>query len=78
MRHTAAPAWLSSGMNIAKVAALLGDTKEVVLQTYAHFMPEDDDQARTVMKAFSGALEGADSDQSARDVPGRRAERHSP
>ena len=70
MRHIATSAWLSAGMNIAKVAALLGDTQEVVLRTYAHFMPEDDDQARAVMKAFFGAVEGADSGQSARDVPG--------
>jgi integrase len=70
MRHTAASAWLSAGMNIAKVAALLGDTKEVVLRTYAHFMPEDDDQARAVMKAFFGALETTDANRSAPDVPG--------
>jgi len=57
-------------MNIAKVAALLGDTKEVVLSTYAHFMPEDDDQARTVMKAFFGALEAAKNEASAPNVPG--------
>jgi integrase len=52
LRHTAASAWLSGGMNIAKVAALLGDTKEVVVRTYAHFMPEDDDQARVIMRRF--------------------------
>jgi integrase len=69
LRHTAASAWLSAGMNIAKVAAILGDTKEVVLETYAHFMPEDDDQARAVMKAFFGALEGTENRGSALDVP---------
>ena len=52
LRHTAASAWLSGGLNIAKVAALLGDTKEVVLRIYAHFMPEDDIQARNAMNAF--------------------------
>jgi hypothetical protein len=57
-------------MNIAKVAAILGDTKEVVLKTYAHFMPEDDGQARLIMKAFFGALAGTEDAQSARDVPG--------
>ena len=62
LRHTAASAWLSAGLNIAKVAALLGDTKEVVLRTYAHFMPEDDDQARAVMKRFfGGAPEGPET-----------------
>ena len=55
-------------MNIAKVAALLGDTKEVVLKTYAHFMPEDDDHARSVMRTFFGALEAAENTASASDV----------
>jgi integrase len=70
LRHTAASAWLSGGLNIAKVAALLGDTKEVVLRTYAHFMPEDDDQARAIMKAFFSAMEDAGDGQCAPDVPG--------
>ena len=73
LRHTAASAWLSAGLNIAKVAALLGDTKEVVLRTYAHFMPEDDDQGRSIMKAFFSALEDAGKDQCASDVPGHSA-----
>ena len=46
LRHTAAPVWLSHGASLAKVAAYLGDTKEVVLAAYAHFMPSDDDRAR--------------------------------
>jgi integrase len=70
LRHTAASAWLSAGLNIAKVAALLGDTKEVVLLTYAHFMPEDDEQARAIMKAFFTVLEDAGNNQCAPDVPG--------
>jgi integrase len=52
LRHTAASAWLSAGLNIARVAAYLGDTVEVVLASYAHFMPDDDDQARQVMNTF--------------------------
>ena len=52
LRHTAASAWLSKGLSLAKVAAYLGDTKEVVLATYAHFMPDDDDRAREIMNAF--------------------------
>jgi integrase len=52
LRHTAASAWLSAGLNLAKVAAYLGDTKEVVLKTYAHFMPDDDDRARAIMDGF--------------------------
>ena len=51
-RHTAPSAWLSAGLSLAKVAAYLGGTKEVVLATYAHFMPEDDDRARAIMNAF--------------------------
>jgi integrase len=52
LRHTAASAWLSAGLNIAKVAAYLGDTVEVTLTTYAHFMPDDDGRARGIMNAF--------------------------
>src|SRR2546429_4535090 len=52
LRHTAASAWLSQGLSLAKVAVYLGDTKEAVLATYAHFMPDDDDRAREIMNAF--------------------------
>jgi len=39
----------------------LGDTKEVVLGTYAHFLPDDDYRAREIMNAFFEPLsEGAD------------------
>jgi hypothetical protein len=61
--HTAASVWLSHGVSLAKVAAYLGDTKEVVLAIYAHFLPSDDERARETMGAFfSGAR--------ASDVPG--------
>ena len=60
LRQTAASAWLSKGLSLAKVAAYLGDTKEVVLAAYAHFMP-DDDRAREIMNAFfAPTREGAD------------------
>jgi integrase len=52
LRHTAASAWLSAGLNPAKVAAYLGDTPQVLLSTYAHFLPVDDDRARTIMSEF--------------------------
>jgi hypothetical protein len=39
-----------------------------VLRIYAHFMPED--HATSAMRAFFGALEGAETNPSARDVPG--------
>lgn len=51
LRHTAASWWLSDGLSLAKAAALLGDTKQVVLDTYAHFMPDDDDLARAIVNA---------------------------
>ena len=68
-RHTAASAWLSAVLSLAKVAAYLGDTKEVVLATYAHFMP-DDDRAREIMTAFfAPTWEGADHAPCARWPP---------
>jgi integrase len=51
-RHTFASACLSAGLNPAKVAALLGDTLEVTLSTYAHFLPDDDDRAREILGSF--------------------------
>jgi integrase len=51
-RHTFASRLLSNGLSLAKVAALLGDTQQVVLSTYSHFMPDDDDRARDIMNAF--------------------------
>lgn len=72
--HTAASAWLSAGLNVAKVAALLGDTKEVVLRTYANFMPEDDDQARSIMKVFSLPWRTPGTTNVPRMCPGRCAD----
>ena len=66
MRHTAASQWLSAGVNPAKVAAFLGDTIDVVMKTYAHFMPGDDDRARAAMDAF---FEPPEIAASALDVP---------
>jgi integrase len=72
LRHTAASAWLSAGLSLAKVAAYLGDTKEVVLATYAHFMPDDDDRAREIMNAFfKPSSPGSAADSCATDVQGR-------
>lgn len=53
LRHTAASRWLSRGLNPAKVADYLGDTVTVVLETYAHFVPEDDDLGRAIMDDFA-------------------------
>jgi len=75
LRHTAASAWLSAGLSLAKVAAYLGDTKEVVLATYAHFMPDDDDRAREIMNAFfAPPREGSDQPSCALIVPSGRGE----
>lgn len=52
LRHSAASEWLSKGLSLAKAAAYLGDTKEIVLSVYAHFMPADDDLARKIMNGF--------------------------
>jgi integrase len=60
LRHTAASVWLSHAVSLAKVAAYLGDTKEVVLATYAHFMPSDDDRDREAMGAFFAGLCASD------------------
>jgi len=70
LRHTAASAWLSAGLGLARVAAYLGDTQEVILRTYSHFLPDDEDRARQVMDAFLAPLSGADESPCAPDVPG--------
>jgi integrase len=54
VRHTAASEWLSKGLGLARAAAYLGDTQEIVLRTYSHFMPDDEDRAREIMNAFFG------------------------
>lgn len=62
LRHTAASYWLSKGLNVAKVADYLGDTVAIVLKTYAHWMPGDDDLGRAIMDGFldpSGDASGA-------------------
>jgi len=58
---------------LAKVAAYLGDAKEVALATYAHFIPDDDDRTREIMNAFFAPTgEGADHAPCALIVPGGR------
>ena len=62
LRHTAASHWLSGGLNVAKVADYLGDTVAMVLKTYAHWMPGDDDLGRAIMDGFlnpPGSTSGA-------------------
>jgi integrase len=52
LRHTAASTWLSHGLNPAKVADWLGDTVAMVLKTYAHYLPHDDELGRSIMDEF--------------------------
>lgn len=52
LRHTSASQWLGGGLSLAKVAAYLGDTQAVVLSTYSHFLPAEEDRAREIMDAF--------------------------
>jgi integrase len=50
-RHTYASALLSHRLSVAAVARYLGDTPVVLLRTYAHLMPTDDDLAREAIRA---------------------------
>jgi integrase len=61
LRHTFASQCLSNGLSLAKTAAFLGDTKEVVLRTYAHFMPADDDLARVIVNGFFAPPESGEN-----------------
>jgi integrase len=62
-RHTFASACLSEGLSPAKVAALIGDTLEVTMATYLHFLPDDDDRARDILGQFFAAPGVAVADQ---------------
>jgi integrase len=53
LRHTAASAWLSAGVDIRTVAEYLGHTDPgFTLRTYTHVMPDAADRARKAMDAF--------------------------
>jgi len=52
LRHSAATRWLSKGLNPAKVAAFLGDTVAVVIGTYSHWLPDDDNLGRAIMDDY--------------------------
>ena len=64
LRHTAASAWLRSGVDVVRVAAWLGDTVTVVTQAYLHLMPGDEDGEAAGRAATAGFLGAC-----ARDVP---------
>lgn len=65
LRHSAASRWLSRGLNPAKVAAFLGDTVAVVLETYAHWLPDDDDRGRAIMDDYVAPLKTSESPEKA-------------
>jgi len=52
LRHTAASAWLSAGVEIVSLAEWLGDTVKTVYETYAHTMPDADDRGWKAMDQF--------------------------
>lgn len=43
-RHSCVSYLLSKGMNYRTVARWIGDTEEVILQTYSHLVPDEKDQ----------------------------------
>ncbi|TWT58866.1 putative prophage phiRv2 integrase [Thalassoglobus neptunius] len=49
-RHTAASIALSNGLPVTRAAAWLGDTVEVLMKTYAHWIDSDHSQAVHVME----------------------------
>ena len=72
LRHTAASAWLRAGIDVVRVAAWLGDTVEVVTQTYLHLMPDDHDGDDAGRAATAGFLASC-----ARSVPDSDGSRES-
>lgn len=60
LRHTAASAWLSRGVDITAVASWLGDTVATVYRYYAHMMPDADERGRNAMAGFFAELATAD------------------
>lgn len=70
LRHTAATNWLANGLSLAKVAAHLGDTQAVVLDTYSHVLPNDDDRAREISNVFFAPRAGQVTKMCPRRLPG--------
>ena len=55
LRHTAATLALTEGVPVHIVAARLGDNPNTVLDTYAHLLPQSDEQAAERVAALLGA-----------------------
>jgi hypothetical protein len=73
LRHSAALERLSKGLGLAKAAAYLGYTKEVVLSVYAYFMPSDNDLAREIMNGFFTPPVSAENAQEMTSASPRRS-----
>ena len=56
LRHTAATLALTEGVPVHIVAARLGDDPKTVLSTYAHLLPQSDEQAAERVAALLAAL----------------------
>jgi integrase len=55
LRHTAAIAMLSSGVDVRTAAGRLGNTPGVLLKTYSHFVPSSDEAAAEAVEAWFAA-----------------------
>jgi integrase len=55
LRHTAATIALTNGVPLHVVARRLGDDPKTMLETYAHLLPQSDEQAA---EAIAGVIEG--------------------
>jgi integrase len=55
LRHTAAIAMLSSGVDVRTAAGRLGNTPAVLLRTYAHFVPSADEAAAEAVETWFAA-----------------------
>jgi len=53
MRHTAASIMLLHGEPPVRVAAILGQSVQILLSTYAHYIPDDQERASTLMDAIT-------------------------
>lgn len=60
LRHSYATMLLSRGVSIAAVAELMGDTQEVVLQTYSHALPNDRERALRIIEAAATGMDAGD------------------
>jgi integrase len=53
MRHTAASIMLLHGEPPVRVAGILGQSVQILLSTYAHYIPDDQERASSLMDAIT-------------------------